>query len=258
MNSIELKNFGYSSRWGHLEFFLWGKVAETCSNVNMKLETGNAYCIDTYLSGGGWALSWFLTGNTIFKKFIKMDFDMAFWDGSKMSLDKFKELGCSVGLTGFEGTFSANKPVKKLLQKCIKDSSRVNSVDELVDMFGLSKARYDRSIRCYSNERWRVSIALGYARGARIFGFPWMSPDYMVNFKDPWIKPIVDFLIQNDCLVIIPTIYNDDMSDIFTKLVSFEYSNGGIYGAPIEIRELPGPWGTHAPKIEAWIKAGRP
>lgn len=222
-----------------LDFYLFGKVREVCQGVTLKLETGNVYCLDCGLSTGGWAISWSLTGKL--KRFTSVDLDIGkiYFDGIQLSDEQIKALGCSVGLTGFEGTFSAKKPIGKLFEKVIKKSPRVKSIKELQDIFLLSEGRFDRGIRYTRNERWGITIAMGYARGSRVFGFHWMRPEYIIDNKDIWIKRVIKPLLQEDCVVIIPTTYRDDMKDLFTKVVKFSMPHGTIRGEPTEIIDLP-------------------
>lgn len=237
MSTIELRKF---SNYHEAIYFSIGKVYDFCTDISMKFETGNVYCIDSSLTCGGLAISWLFTGLLTPKKLRKYIPDYAFWDGKGMTYRQIKEFGFAVGLTGLEGTFLIRKNVGVLLDKLVKNSSRVNSIDELQELFMLSEPRFDRPIKCYSRERWRATIAMGYAMDRKIFCFPWMRPGIISTYKDLWIKKALKPLVEADCLVIIPTVFREEMTDLFTKVVSFGESEGHIYGEPIEIREFPG------------------
>lgn len=238
MNTLELK---YLTQVGDIKYFQIGKVWEVCKSISMKFETGNVYCLDSHLSGGGWAISWLLAGQTINMKPKQEEeyIGNILWDGKDITFKALKEMGYPVGLTGFEGTFSEKKPVGKLFDKIIKKSSKVNSIDELREKFLLTKERLDRSIYSYSNEIWRATIAMGYARGKRIFGFPWMKPEYLLAYKDLWIKEALKPLIEEDCLVIIPTVFIEELSDMFTKVAIFNKPHGVISKEIKELKEFP-------------------
>lgn len=234
MNTIELK---YVTFLGDIEFYRIGKVWEVCQKVSMKFETGNVYCLDSYLSGGGWALSWLLSGTLQTSK--NSNLGTIYWDGEEMSSEQLKELGWAVGPTGFEKTFSKKKHIGTLLEKLVKKSSRVDSVDELREKFMLPEESLLRNVYQVRNELWGASVAMGYAHGKRVFCFPWMMPEYLLNNKDLWVKRLIKPLVEEDCLVIIPTIYKEEISDIFTKVVLFEKKTGLVDYEPKEILEFP-------------------
>lgn len=236
MSIIEIKQV---SNHGFLEYPGIGRVRDRCFRVSMQFETGNVYCLDSNLTGGGWAISWLLAGNLRPMRYKKRYYTNVFLDGEELSQKELEGLGFTAGLTGFEGTFSINKPVGKLLDRLVKNSPRVSSVKELEELFMLSDALFDRPIKCYSNERWGVSIAMGYARGKRVFCFPWLRPEFVIKYKDLWIKRVLKILVEADCLVIIPTLYKEDMSDLFTKVAMFDTNEGLIDGGPIELKEFP-------------------
>lgn len=215
-------------------------VYEFSHRISLKLETGNVYCIDSDLTCGGGAISWFFTGlDNHLEEFEECIPEQVFWDGEGMTHKQIKELGFAVGLTGFEGTFSIFKPIGKLLERVVKTSSRVNSIDELQELFMLSESIFKMPIESYCSEYWIATIAMGYALGKRIFSFPWMRPGFITQYKDLWIKKVLTPLVKADCLVIIPTVFREEMADLFTKVVFFMESEGHICDEPVEIRELP-------------------
>lgn len=216
----------------YVDYYLIGKVRERCTSLNLSLEAGKVYCLDGMLGYGGWGFSWCLSG------IISQFRGEVLVNGESTTQNSLKKISCSVGLTGFEGTLSANKSVRKLLMKAISSNSRINTISELKDIFMLADSRLDRSIRSYSGERWRVSLALGFGAGKKVFCFPWLKPEFIYEYKEAWIKQMVDFLRNEGCLVIIPTIYNDDTKELFDKVASFDYWSSFRGQKPVEVRDV--------------------
>lgn len=233
MNKIKIEN---ASLTVYASYYLIGDVKEHFNVITTEFEAGKVYCIDCGLGYGGWALSWGLTGkymldDSLTKGTITLD-------GIEIFNSKLKELGCSVGLTGFEGTFSEKKSVRKLLTKTITKNPRFNSIKELQDIFKLAEGRLDRGIKSYSGERWRASLALGFGAGKKVYGFPWLKPEFVGTYKDLWMKEMIGFLKREGCIVIIPTNYHDSFSDLFDKVLRFEKPTGSIRMPPIEILDV--------------------
>lgn len=233
MNKLLVEHVSLSVK---AEYYLIGKVSEYFSYITTEFEAGKVYCIDCGLGYGGWALSWALTGKykldqSLTKGTIKLD-------GKEISNSKLKELGCPVGLTGYEGTFSEKKSVRKLLTKTIAKNPRFSSIKELQDIFKLAEGRLDRGIKSYSGERWRASLALGFGAGKKVYGFPWLKPEFVGTYKDLWMKEMIGFLKSEGCIVIIPTNYHDSFSDLFDKVLRFEKPTGSIRMPPIEILDV--------------------
>lgn len=220
----------------YADYYLIGKVAEHFHYITTDFKAGNVYCIDCGLGYGGWGVSWAMTGQYSLtqnkgKGVIKVD-------GVEIPHHKLKEFGCSVGLTGYEGTFSAKKSVRKLLTKTIAKNPRFSSIKELQDIFKLAESRLDRGISCYSGERWRASLALGFGAGKKVYGFPWLKPEFVGTYKDLWMKEMIGFLKSEGCIIIIPTNYQDSFSDLFDKVLRFEKTTGFIRMPPIEILDV--------------------
>lgn len=233
MEIIKVEGLWYCD---YIEYYILGKVRQFCSAARVTLEQGKSYCIDSRLISGGWAISWAITGNI--KPSKQPVQGKIYFDDKEMSHKELKKLCCSVGLTGYEGTFHEKKTVRKLLTKSIANNPEINSIEELKEPFILQEGRFDRSIRAYSNERWRATMAMAYGAGKKVFGFPWMIPEYLYDYKDAWMKDVFNFLISKGCTIIIPTIYNDSLSELFDKVIRFNMPGGILHGSPIEIVDV--------------------
>lgn len=218
MDRIVIKNLWFDS---YVNYYVLGRVREICCAIDLTFESGNIYCIDCNLSYGGWAISWATTGN------IKPEQGNIYFDDKEMNQKDLKQFCCSVGLTGYEGTFYEKRTVRKLLTKSIANNPDINSIEELKEPFMLQEGRFDRGIRCYSNERWRATMAIGYGAGKRVFGFPWLWPEYVNNYKDAWMKKVFSFIKSQGGIIILPTIYSGELSDLFDKVVKVGKSHSG-------------------------------
>jgi hypothetical protein len=78
---------------------------------------------------------------------------------------------------------------------------------EIIEHFRLTPERLPRKLTQYSHEAWRASCAIGFALGRKIFCFPYLH--YLSrDFKDLWLKDMLDLLTAHGALVLVPAFYD--------------------------------------------------
>lgn len=99
-----------------------------------------------------------------------------YYDGVKLNNKNLQKIGWYVGKREYyEGIIKKEKRVEKALTDAIKKYKRYNNLEEIVKEFNLTPDRLNYEISRYSGERWRASLAIGYASLKEIYCFSWMN-----------------------------------------------------------------------------------
>lgn len=210
MEKIVLKNF---SAGGWCDLFHYGIPKECLAPSDFEFYAGNLYGIIAEFGSGGAALSCCLTGNT------------KFFEG-KIYIDDKKETLSSLAknswYVGYDIYGSRNPLRRKTIKEQIKAGVQAThcelDADTIQKMFCVSNERVGRSIKRVSGERWKASIAIGYAYGKKIFCYPWMNSEDIEHLKEQ-MKKSIEVLLDNNCIVIVPTTNEENI-----KKISSHYS----------------------------------
>jgi hypothetical protein len=89
---------------------------------------------------------------------------------------------------------------------------------EIIKHFQLSPERLPRKLSQYSHEGWRASCAIGFALGRKIFCFPYLY-DLSRDYKDLWLKDMLDFLTAHGALVLVPAYYDWETMGLCDEVV---------------------------------------
>lgn len=71
--------------------------------------------------------------------------------------------------------FSTKKTVRKLVSKGLKKHSRLETPENIRDMFHISSERFERPLSGVGNEIFRSMAAIGFCHEKQVFCFPWLS-----------------------------------------------------------------------------------
>lgn len=97
-------------------------------------------------------------------------------DGKLVDNVVLKQLGWYVGKSEYcRGIVKKQISVKKALLYAIKKYKRYQNLNEVIEEFHLSPDKLHYKISNYSGEKWRASLAIGYASRKEIFCFSWMN-----------------------------------------------------------------------------------
>lgn len=178
----------------------YGNMRDTIGCFSYKFKSG-IYVLEGDCATGGWALSTVLAGKD---KFMKGE---VWIDNNLISVDELKKYTCYVGedagLRKFLGVKSMT--VAEQIQYGIKKGfSYCDNIEDLKSKFGLSSGRFNRQIKYCSGERWRVSMAIGYAMGKSIYCFPWVNKR-LVNSLSDCLKTCFTLLLEKGAIIIVPT-----------------------------------------------------
>ena len=141
-----------------------------CENI-FNFESGKIYGVICEHGGGGEAISLLLSGKESLKR------EKVYIDEIEAKVSDIEEMGWYVGNPlYFKGFKKRELSAQKALQYAIKKYSRYTKIEDVIEDFHLSsdKLHYGISRNC-EWERWRISLAIGYASNKKVFCFPWMD-----------------------------------------------------------------------------------
>ncbi|MCM1117927.1 MAG: ATP-binding cassette domain-containing protein [bacterium] len=212
MEKVILRDF---SAGRECDLFHHGIVRDSLSHHNFEFRAGNLYGIIGEFGEGGAALSCALTGNTNYCE------GKIFIDGKEETIDHIIKSSWYVGydIYGARSPFR-RKTVKEQIRNGILATHCQKDADAIQEMFRVSEERVGRTIGRVSGERWKASIAIGFAYGKKIFCYPWMNSQDVEHLKEQ-IKHSVQILIQNGCIVILPTTREENMRKVFSEYTVF-------------------------------------
>ena len=120
---------------------------------------------------GGWVFSYLLTHAEERKPCLSKGTSFL-WNYQPISLSALQEKSCYVGdINKTTGNMSAAKQFSKFKRR----KNLFITESELRDMFCLTEERWNRPLSHCGNESYRITAALGYAAGKRVFCLPWMT-----------------------------------------------------------------------------------
>ncbi|WP_222861015.1 hypothetical protein [Paenibacillus ihumii] len=180
----------------------YGEMIDDIKDFRYIFKKGGSYGIIGQCGEGGWGLSYNLAGR---EQFISGEIKL---DGMLATLTDLEGISWYVGEGISRNPFSKRKSIIKQLEEAIKHnhSGSIQSVGEIVELFNLSQDRLNLKLEELSWERWKASLAIGYAYGKQIFCFPWMSTgwinDLILNCS---IHICIEILKNAGAIIILPT-----------------------------------------------------
>lgn len=109
---------------------------------------------------------------------------------------------------------------RRAIKKAIKKYGRYRNVNELVEQFGLTEGRLKYKISGYSGERWRVSLAIGYATKKEIFCFPWMNTAYFNHVMlSSSVYRFFKKMKEENLIIILPTSRKENVEGFVDDII---------------------------------------
>ena len=135
-------------------------------------------------------------------------------DGHDIPLKDFTKVCCY--LDRKYPLFCSSQTVRKLVRKGLKKSSLNYSEDDICDLFGMEKFRFDRPINCVGNERFKAMAAIGFSHGKEVFCFPWLSYIKFESYRNhmPFLLKTLENLGK---FAIVPVGADDGSRDAFLR-----------------------------------------
>lgn len=124
-------------------------------------------------------------------------------------------LNCLVASVGFNTNkfiFSFTRTVRRELLYGLKQSKKNETLDHIVDIFGLTPERLDRKLKHLSWERWRAYLAMGYAHNKKIFCFPYCNSGLIWEFERIGVMKCLDILKKDGAIILLPAPFKKCLS----------------------------------------------
>ena len=168
-----------------------GELKSYCHDFSVKGLKEGVNVLTCPLNGNGWGLSNCLCNKSMKTSNAEGDF---FLNGKNVSL-KVLRRKCFY-ICGTEPDL-----LQKLTHKKVKDI--ISDCNDEIFIFLSGNGIMGRELTNLGNWRYIVSFYLGYQKGARIFGFPWISAS-QAEIQEERLRLISDFAKKHDLLVILP------------------------------------------------------
>ena len=149
---------------------------------------------------------------------------------AKISIDGIKTNNIS------ELTWYVGKPVKcgriihkelsvrKALELAIEKYNRYEDIETIIEEFHLSRHRINYGLSNIDEwEKWRASIAIGYASAKQIFCFPWMDSLYF--FDCMFNSSVFRFfkkITQDNGIIILPTSREQNVQHLADEIIKMK------------------------------------
>lgn len=171
----------------------YGSMIEIIPRMKFELIGGNTYGIKCECGAGGWAISYILAGREAAKG------QKVYLNDTRINQQQIKGVGWYVGEGLPHNIMLKEKSILKQLRKGLKYKNNQLSIDNIITQFGLSEDRLHCRIKDLSWEKWRASLAIGYAHNKKIYVFPWLNT-YFFNeiITNTSIHKCIDFLKKMD------------------------------------------------------------
>lgn len=179
-------------------------------------EKGKIYGIICEHGGGGEAIS-LLLSNQLSRKEEKIYFDNA-----EADMMDVKQAGWYVGKVLYsENLIRKEMSIKKALKCAIKKYQKYENIDDIIDEFALSPDRLDYSLSKNCNwERWRASLAIGYASNKTVFCFPWMNTlEFYDCLYNSSVFRFFKKLRNEGAIIILPTSRKENVAGIADEII---------------------------------------
>lgn len=175
LETINVVSMSVKERIIEVQFRRTEKSSNILCEKDFSFLGGNLYGIKCNPTECGWGISYLLAGRA------ELHEEQVSVNGKKYEKGEIIEEGWYVGEGIYKKNRMCKKTVKQQIRIALKHSGRKESVNDIIDKFGLSEDRVDIKFSNLSWESWRASVAIGYAYGKSVFCFPWLDTAY---FKD--------------------------------------------------------------------------
>lgn len=179
-------------------------------------EAGKIYGVVCEHGGGGESVSLLLSDNA------SLINERVYVDDVEVQATEIEKYGWYVGKTLYsKGFVKKELSAKKALEYAIEKYHRYENVEDIARDFhlALDKLHYGLSKNC-EWEKWRASIAIGYASNKKIYCFPWM--DTMTFYDCLYNSSVFRFfkkLMSEGAIIILPTSREENIRGFANNII---------------------------------------
>lgn len=207
------------------------KFIEHISNKSYEFEAGKVYGLVGEIGEGGEFITELLSGRS------KLGKQKVYIDGIAATQSDIEENGWYMGKKEYSSHFPFYEiSVKKALEKAIQQYHFFNDINEVIDMFSLKKDLIDYKLSYYSGERFRASLAIGYACKKNIFCFPWMNSENLYyRMESGKVYYFFEELKKEKKIIIIPTSKEENVRELADEIIKIDnpsFKHSYSFGKP--------------------------
>lgn len=186
-----------------------------CENT-FEFEKGKIYGIICEHGGGGESISLLLSNEVSLRQ------EKIYIDGLETNASDIKSIGWYVGKEIYsQGIFKREISIRKLLEYAINQYNRYKRLEDIIEDFGLSSDILDYGLSRNCNwEKWRASLAIGYASNKMIYCFPWL--DTMCFYDCMYNSSVFCFFrkLRNEgAIIILPTSRRENVNGVADEII---------------------------------------
>ena len=181
-------------------------------------EKGKIYGIVSEHGEGGEMISAIMSG------IIPIKEEEVYFDEKKVENPDMQSIGWYVGKSEYRrGIINREISVKKALTDAVKKYQRYKDVDEIIEDFHLTVGRLNYKLSQYSGEKWRASLAIGYACKKELYCFSWMSTLRFTSIlESSGVFRFFKRLKAEGCIVILPTSYKENVVGFVDEVIEID------------------------------------
>lgn len=186
-----------------------------CKNTFV-FEKGKIYGIICEHGGGGESVSLLLSNEETLRQ------EKIYIDDIEIEVSEIERLGWYVGKILYSyAPLKRELKSKRALEYAIKKYHRYEKISDIVEDFHLTVGRlnYGLSRNC-EWEKWRTSLAIGYASKKQIYCFPWMDTlrfyDCMYNSS---VFRFFKRLTEEGAIIILPTSRSENVIGLADEII---------------------------------------
>lgn len=186
-----------------------------CTNT-FTFKKGMIYGIVCEHGGGGESISLILSNEILLKQ------EKVYIDDVEVGESDIEKLGWYVGKTLYSrGPIKRELSSRQALEYAIKKYHHYEKLGDIVEEFHLTLDKLDHGTsRNCEWERWRTSMAIGYASNRKIYCFPWMDTlqfyDCMYNSS---VFRFFKKLVGEGAIIILPTSRKENVSGFADEII---------------------------------------
>lgn len=186
-----------------------------CENTFI-FEKGKIYGIVCEHGGGGEAISLLLSNEVSLKR------EKIYIDDIEIQGSDIKKIGWYVGKKLYSrGIIKREMSIRKSLKYAIKKSGRYKNIEDVIEEFHLTPNRLDYGLSKNCEwEKWRASMAIGYASNKIVYCFPWM--DTLCFYDCMYNSSVFRFfkkLKKEGAIIILPTSREENVKGFVDDII---------------------------------------
>lgn len=193
----------------------YGTYEDTMDDHTLVFEKGKVYGIEAEYGEGGEMLSAIMSGKIPIKE------EEVYYDDVRVDNPKMGDIGWYLGKKEYsKGVIRREISARKALERAIKEYHRYQSVEEIMEDFSLRPDRIDMELSRYSGEKWRASLAIGYACKKEVFCLSWMNTSCFNSILlSSGIFRFFKRLRKEGCIFILPTSRRENVEGFVDEVI---------------------------------------